>query len=169
MSDPRLNSVHLEAPRRQEFRQARDALLRARGSHTICSGHLDESQLNGLTAIHKAGVGSLDRYSCWLTEGEFIYPLRIGVNTMGRSSDNDVVLADAYASRRHCALLLHSDDRCELHDTASKNGTTVNGQRVSGPVVLKSGDEIRIADQLFAFRTRGGDAEAPFPSATLGD
>jgi len=38
--------------------------------------------------------------------------------------DNDVVLQDAYVSRRHCAILIHlTGERCELHDIASKNGT----------------------------------------------
>ena len=35
MVDPRLNSVHLEAPRRQEFRRAREVLLNARGWQTL--------------------------------------------------------------------------------------------------------------------------------------
>ena len=33
--DPRLNSVHLEAPRRQDYRRAREALLHARGCQTL--------------------------------------------------------------------------------------------------------------------------------------
>ena len=37
MLDARLNSVHLEAPRRQEFRAARDRLLNARGDHTLAA------------------------------------------------------------------------------------------------------------------------------------
>ena len=35
MYDPRLNSIHLEMPRRQDFRAARDVLLGARGCQTV--------------------------------------------------------------------------------------------------------------------------------------
>src|SRR5438132_13741863 len=41
MNDPRLNSVHLEFPRRHEFRQAREALLEARGLRTLMEGHYE--------------------------------------------------------------------------------------------------------------------------------
>src|SRR5215472_14241078 len=121
MADARFNSVHLESPRRQEYRRAREELLRACGSRTLLAARdIHGSQLHP-TAIHK-GDGKAQREStCWLSDGEFLYPLQIGVNTLGRSSDNDVVLDDAYASRRHCAILVHSDKTCELHDTASKN------------------------------------------------
>ncbi len=105
--------------------------------------------------------------TCWLLDGEFLYPLHIGVNTLGRASDNDLVVEDAYASRRHCAILFHVNEKCELHDTASKNGTYLNGQRLSGPAALKSGDEIRICNQQFVFLNRSGDPDVAFPQATL--
>jgi hypothetical protein len=161
MADPRLNSLHLEPTRRQEYRRARDTLLRARGSHTICACRPDESVLSGLTAIRKGDGAAAEEAVCWLVDGEFIYPLQLGVNTVGRSSDNNVVLDDAYASRRHCALLVHSNETCELHDTASKNGTYVNGKRLAGPAFLKSGDEIQISNQRFVFCTRSGIAGPP--------
>ena len=144
MADPRLNSLHLEPVRRQEYRHARDVLLRARGDQTIYATRDSDSQNFGHTAIHQ-----------------------VGVNTVGRSSDNDVVLDDPYASRRHCAILVHSDKTCELHDTASKNGTCVNGARLAGPIVLKAGDEIRISHLQFVFLTRDAGPDAS-PSATLG-
>lgn len=166
MADPRLNSLHLEPGRRQAYRHARETLLRARGSQTICGGRPDDSQPSGLTLI--PGSGSVARdLICWLTDGEYLYPLRMGVNTVGRSSDNDVVLEDPYSSRRHCAFLVHSNESCELHDMASKNGTYVNGKRLTGPVFLKAGDELRLSNQHFIFRSRSGEARPPSPPATL--
>lgn len=166
MADPRLNSLHLEPARRQEYRRAREVLLRARGSQTICAARGNSSHICGQTVIQKGGGQAGSDLPCWLSDGEFIYPLRVGLNTVGRSSENDVVLEDAYASRRHCALLVHSNDTCELHDTASKNGTLVNGARIAGPTLLKSGDEIRISNSQFVFQARGEDAQA-FPAPTL--
>jgi hypothetical protein len=167
MADPRLNSMHLEAPRRQDYRRARDTLLRARGGQTICAARGDDSHALGRTIIHKGDVPAESDLACWLSDGDFIYPLKIGVNTLGRSSENDVVLDDAFASRRHCALLVHVNETCEVHDTASKNGTFVNGARLAGPLALKSGDEIRVSNQQFIFLTRSGVPEGAFPPATL--
>jgi adenylate cyclase len=72
------------------------------------------------------------------------YPLKIGLNTIGRSRNNDIVLEEPLVSRRHCALLVHAGGGCELHDTASRNGTLVNGQLVRQPVQLASGDRIEV-------------------------
>jgi len=87
-------------------------------------------------------------------DGDCIYPLKVGVNTLGRATSNDVVVADAYASRRHCAILIHTDRPCELHDTASKNGTFLNGRRLAAPAALRSGDEIRVCGRRLLFLTR---------------
>ena len=166
MADPRLNSLHLGTERRQAYRRAREDLLRACGAQTICVSRDSGSQAFDHTAIRQREGKAETELICWLSSGEFLYPLQIGVNTVGRSSDNDVVLEDVYASRRHCAILVHSDETCELHDTASKNGTCVNGTRIVGPTLLKSGDEIRISTQQFIFLTRGADRNVP-SSATL--
>ncbi|HWG41797.1 MAG TPA: FHA domain-containing protein [Gemmataceae bacterium] len=166
MADPRLNSLHLETPRRQEYRRARDVLLHARGSQTICACH-DDSQAFGRTVIQRQHDVAEAPSPCWLLDGEFLYPLHIGVNTLGRSSDNDLVVEDAYVSRRHGAILVHVNEKCELHDTASKNGIYLNGTRLSEPAVLKSGDEIRVSNRQFVFFTRSGDPAAAFPPATL--
>ena len=167
MADSRFNSIHLESARRQEFRRARDLLLRARGAQTVfVSSDADCSQM-GHTVIHKGDVGAAKQLTCWLSDGEFLYPLQIGVNTLGRSSENDVVVEDAYVSRRHCAILVHSTETAELHDTASKNGTYLNGDQLSGPAILKCGDEIRISERQYIFFTRSGNADADFPQATL--
>jgi FHA domain len=166
MTDPRLNSVHLEAPRRQEYRRARDVLLEARGSHTILvSANPDSFNANRTLIENNQGAAERD-LACWLSEGEFLCPLHIGVNTLGRASDNDVVLEDSYSSRRHCAILVHSSGTFELHDTASKNGTYLNGVRLSAPALLKCGDEIRISERTFLFHTRGSEMDVVSHQAT---
>jgi hypothetical protein len=167
MADPRLNSLHLEPARRQDYRRARDVLLNARGVQTICASVEDPARDLGHTIIQKDGASEPGSLDCWLTDGDSIYPLKIGVNTAGRASENDVVIEDPYASRRHCAFLVHADDICEVHDTASKNGTFVNGARLVRPRTLRSGDEIRISNQQFIFQTRHGHLDSPSPPATL--
>jgi hypothetical protein len=154
MFDARLNSVHLEAPRRHEFRTAREKLLGARGGETLAAerrSDLDQSD-NGNTAIcNVSGQDAATDARYVLMDAEYIYPLKPGLNTVGRMPDNDVVVPDAYVSRRHCAVLVHATDGCELHDIASKNGTLLNGRKITGPTPLQSGDEIRMCNRNLIF------------------
>ena len=100
---------------------------------------------------------------------ESAYPLKIGVNTIGRLPDNDVVIPGAYVSRRHCAILVHAGDGCELYDIASKNGTYINGQKMTSPVRLKPGDDIRMCDQHLVYMSRLPAENKASGTATLSD
>jgi len=158
MGDFKLNSVHLDASRRQDFRRAREALLQSRGSETIYAERNRDLGEDGHTVINNQ-VGMSPDLDCWLVDREYTYPLKSGVNTMGRSADNDVVVEDLFVSRRHAAILMHHDRSCILHDTASKNGTFLNGLKINCPTTLKPGDEIRICNRQFVFFTRTSPAK----------
>ncbi|QEG29459.1 Transcriptional regulatory protein EmbR [Gemmata obscuriglobus] len=82
------------------------------------------------------------------------------MNSIGRLPDNDVVVNDECVSRRHCAIVVHSDLRCELHDVASKNGTILNGRRIPQPTKLQSGDQITLCNRRLTFHITevAGDA-----------
>jgi FHA domain len=159
MNDPRLNSIHLPDARRLQYRFAREALLQARGQQTLCAVQEAPAEVQSHTIIESPGAEPAAS-AYWLTDSKRVYPLKIGVNTVGRSADNDVIVEDGCVSRRHCAILVHVATGCELHDTASKNGTLLNGARLSGPTKLRPGDEIRLCDQQFVFQAR--------PDAPLG-
>src|SRR4051794_9682755 len=164
MTDGRLNSVHLESPRRQEFRAARDALLHARGGDTVAAEqhHLAALAEGSPTAVQRqGGTPSVARFV--LMDADYVYPLKIGLNTIGRMPDNDVVIADAYVSRRHCAVLVHAGGLCELHDVASKNGTFLNGHKINGPTRLHSGDQIRMCNRNVVF-LKQSDVPEPNPA-----
>ncbi len=160
MVDPRLNSIHLEAPRRQQYRQARERLLNARGYHTLVAEQAEDFADRPHTIIENDRNQAPPAVEFWLMDRDFIYPLKVGLNTIGRAPDNDVVIQDGYVSRRHCAILVHAGRGAELHDTASKNGTFLNGHKLSGPTRLHSGDEIRMCDRNLVFVTQGGQ-QAP--------
>jgi hypothetical protein len=157
MMDPRLDSVHLEAPRRQDFRRAREVLLDARGYQTLQAeiGDDDSDSSSSNTLIQKSVLSHPSkRLHCWLADDQYVYPLRVGLNTVGRSADNDIVVPDCFISRRHCAILVHLQNGYELHDTASKNGTFLNGDKLAHPTPLKPGDVIRICGRQFVFVTK---------------
>ena len=157
MSDPRLHSLHLEGqPRRDTFRAARDALQAACGSQTIAGDLrlLDDERLGASTLAAPAGgpgAAVAGRFTFYLKDGSNVYPLHVGMNSVGRLPDNDVVVRDECVSRRHCAIVIHSDLRCELHDVASKNGTILNGKKIPAPSRLQSGDTITLCNRRLTF------------------
>jgi len=67
-----------------------------------------------------------------------------GVLVIGRGADAGLRLPVASVSRRH-AELRRDGERVLVEDCGSRNGTRVNGQPVSGPIVLQAGDRLDIA------------------------
>ena len=60
--------------------------------------------------------------------------------TLGRSDDNNFVLPDRWISRNHAMLQCMENGEFYLIDLGSRNGSFVNGRRVSVPVTLQNGD-----------------------------
>jgi adenylate cyclase len=73
---------------------------------------------------------------------------------VGRSEKNNLVLVDDLASRTH-AMLQCANDGVYITDCGSSNGTFVNGARISSPLILRSGDQIKIGHKVLTFRERG--------------
>jgi class 3 adenylate cyclase len=72
--------------------------------------------------------------------------------TIGRRPDNDIVLSwDSEVSRRH-AHLLHTEEGWALVDDESRNGSFLNGERVTRPSPLRDGDVFRFGDTVVLFR-----------------
>lgn len=137
--------------RREEFRRARQGVLNACGSNTMRFQAQQVLPLHGPTDTI-ADAPEACRSPLMLVESQHLrHPLKIGLNTIGRLPDNDVVIADPHVSRRHCTIVVHASQVCELHDTASKNGLLVNGQKIAGPTRLKTGDEIGMGDLVLTF------------------
>jgi hypothetical protein len=161
MNDPRLNSVHLKAGRRQQFRSARESLLHSGGPDTLAADHASREESHPFgTALPRRDDRLPVGVDFALIGKDHIYPLKVGINTVGRMPDNDVVIADPYVSRRHIAVLVHADHVCEVHDIASKNGTFINGSPLAGPTRLHSGDTILLAGRELVFLSRADGSEA---------
>lgn len=62
--------------------------------------------------------------------------------TIGRSSENAVVLSDRTVSRRHCVIEILSD-AVRLRDLESRYGTKVNGETID-EAELHDGDRVRV-------------------------
>jgi hypothetical protein len=104
------------------------------------------------------------------------HELRDGL-TIGRSGENDVILAASTVSGRHAALMF-SAGGWGIKDLDSENGTFVNGVRIPAgrPRVLRHGDRIRLGSASLVFSWPASndrnltpavvaDAMLPLPSA----
>src|SRR5512135_668155 len=78
------------------------------------------------------------------------FPLGPKRVTIGRASSNDIVLSDQFSSGCH-AVVTPTERGYALIDQGSKNGTFVNGRRVTGEVELARGDEVLIGSTRFYF------------------
>jgi hypothetical protein len=113
----------------------------------------------------------------WLTidcEGERRHVrLDLETTTIGRNEKNVIDLPDKRLSRFHCEIERRGEEYF-LRDSGSKNGTKLNGAKVSGPIALVAGDAIEIGSSKLFFRVdRPIDADrannlipiAPVPKA----
>jgi len=64
------------------------------------------------------------------------------IKTVGRAAGADFVVDVALVSRLHCRLTA-SDERLEVVDLSSTNGTFVNGKRIDR-ALLTNGDRLRV-------------------------
>jgi serine phosphatase RsbU (regulator of sigma subunit)/pSer/pThr/pTyr-binding forkhead associated (FHA) protein len=66
------------------------------------------------------------------------------VVTIGRSSVNDLPIADKMLSRQHARIMRDGGAGLTIEDMGSRNGTFVNGERLTAALPLKSGDRITV-------------------------
>jgi adenylate cyclase len=90
-------------------------------------------------------------------------PIR-GSCALGRSASNQVALPDEKVSRRHAAIQAQGQDEFWLVDFGSRNGTSLNGRRISHPTRLQHGDCLRIGPFEFVFRRLQQSATGPSPT-----
>ncbi len=72
-----------------------------------------------------------------LNEGEF---------AVGRNASCQLSLDDPLVSRRHAVFMVHAD-AVTVEDLGSRNGVSVNGERITGRVLLRPGDRVQIGSQ----------------------
>lgn len=96
------------------------------------------------------------------------FTLKAGKNTLGRKSDNDIVIADISASRRHAEIVYDVEqDQLIITDLNSTNGTFVNRERLVRPIRLEDNDVIRIgAHVINVFHMRKDAVNRPIHSGT---
>lgn len=87
--------------------------------------------------------------------------------TLGRNPDNDLALAfDGRVSGVHAVLELLGGAWAVEDDGLSRNGTSVNGIRVTGRHRLRDRDWLRVGDTVVVFRNPAESAEPGTMAAT---
>lgn len=74
-----------------------------------------------------------------------VLPLDKSELHVGRDVTNDLVISDEKVSRRH-ARLYSEGDQYVVEDLGSTNGTFINGARLSGPHLLRAGEQITFGE-----------------------
>jgi hypothetical protein len=158
MSDPRLQGSHLGATRHELFDAAVDELLDGRGPATAEADPLARPPKIPRPPRRRQPPLPGGLYLLVNLADGRRYPLRVGINTIGRFAGNDIVLDVRALSRRHCAVVVHATGGCEVYDTASRNHTLVNS-RVVDRCPLLPGDVLYLAGQQFLLAWVGPDGE----------
>lgn len=110
----------------------------------------------------------------WLTlvgtdsNRSYAWELKPGTYTVGRQPECDFSVQDKTVSRSHARILVSPTGEVLVEDVGSHNGTTVNGNKVTAPLVVKSGDQISFGATDFRF-SNGQPAAASTPKLTERD
>jgi pSer/pThr/pTyr-binding forkhead associated (FHA) protein len=76
------------------------------------------------------------------------YVIASATTRIGREADNEIVIDDVTISGHH-ALIQRDNERFVVYDQGSRNGVYVNGRRVSGANLLRSGWQVQLGDCVF--------------------
>lgn len=109
-------------------------------------------------SIRRYGTGRKYPYLKLLNQREYLdfkieeaYTLDSDM-TLGRGSDNDIILEDPFLSKKHARFILR-DGKIYIEDLNSRNGTHINGKPIEKDieVLLSDGDKLKMGNVEFLF------------------
>ena len=71
--------------------------------------------------------------------------------TIGRSPTCTIVINDTYASSKH-AKIFNDGNKWIVEDLGSTNGTYLGNQKLKSPMIMRTGDTIRIGQTVMELR-----------------
>jgi DNA-binding winged helix-turn-helix (wHTH) protein len=93
-----------------------------------------------------------DALRAWLVWNDRVLPLAEGENLIGRDPSCSVWLDQPGVSRRHARVVV-TDDRAEIEDLGSTNGTFVSDTRITGPRQLSDAEMIQLGSVDLKYRS----------------
>lgn len=113
--------------------------------------------------VEEAAIRSVPaRTKLYLVSDEREMMLMEGANVIGRAADATIQIDSPSVSRYHARIVVSRGDAV-LEDVASKNGTYLNGKRITTSSLLSDRSEIRVGTVVLTFRI----ATATSPTATV--
>lgn len=110
----------------------------------------DYSRAAAQTELYRRSYGKLvamTQLDEYYSETGEAYPL-LPLTSIGRAPTNSVVIDDSFASSEHAMLVL-KNGQWWLEDRNSRNGTLLNGERVTSSIIVTDGDLISIGNRSF--------------------
>lgn len=128
-----------------ELRQAFDDRERRiiRTAHGV--GYAFDAELTDVNSETRSGARA-----AWLLADNWRVAIYKGDNIVGRAGGDVVTIDLPGISRRHARISI--GDEVTLEDLGSKNGTWLHDRRVTSPVALADGDQVRLGSVVFTFR-----------------
>lgn len=99
------------------------------------------------SAINEVSLVVLEAVDSKLANKKISFSSQISI---GRGSENDIVLDDIYVSHHH-AIIAPIRNLYQIEDLQSRNHTYVNGKILNGKAYLQNGDTIKIGCVTFRF------------------
>lgn len=130
--------------------------MSAQGSESE-SGGSPKSSVNGTDQANHGAYLILQADNRWSDIFRLLPPAEA---TLGRASSNQIVIRSDQASRRHTRIGWQND-HWFVQDMGSRNGTFVNGQKITDVRALDDGDLIEIAGFAIQFAKRITGTTAP--------
>jgi len=116
----------------------------------------DRESMLMAAGLHNPGMPSGLKFSlAFLTgpQASTVQVLEQPQTVIGRE-EGDVITRDPETSRRHALLEIHLDGSIWISDLQSTNGTLVNGERITSPVLLGSHQEFTCGNSTFMLLVR---------------
>ncbi|MDR0343283.1 MAG: FHA domain-containing protein, partial [Nocardiopsaceae bacterium] len=95
------------------------------------------------------------------------FPLVPGPAIIGRDEEAAVRLRGQAVSRRHCRLDIAASGTVVLTDLGSRNGTDLNGSRLTGPAAAGPGDVISVGGEVLLRLVSPASTGPPAPQDPL--
>ncbi|HLJ75283.1 MAG TPA: FHA domain-containing protein [Thermoanaerobaculia bacterium] len=112
----------------------------------------------GATIVHRASSsfewrdrGDVAAAAAFIIFKDRQLPLREGLNVLGRDPIADVQIDDSTVSRKHASIEVRGE-LATLRDLESKNGTFLDGEKISAPAPLQERQTIVFGDASMVFR-----------------
>lgn len=127
---------------------------------------IDELRLAGLVRARDRSLAVRNRIythvfdASWVTTRKPVAEIELmdgqrrrikGNCSLGRTDTNDIILADVKISRHHALIQNKGRDELWLADLGSRNGTYLNGERLTHPLLLRDKDQIEIGPYRLIF------------------